>query len=162
MKAHLQRFYAVTNSSSLYEVNIGNKITHPLLIKIESRGNSRFPVGGKMNDGTMLAICKSLILFVPEGSGAVSPMSTVERQISSVNTRYWGGGTSDIVALFLIKKDAQFCIKNHRAENHQTYRKQWEKDTIEVLRVIGNDHPRCSIEISSRTLWLMPPDEWQQ
>lgn len=158
METKLNKFYAITDSSSLYEAVIGGEGDIPHIIKIDMKGESKAPIGFKMSDGTMIAICKSLIMFIPEGGG----MSTTERQISMVNTRYWGGSTSLIVALFITEKEARFCLENHMGKDHQQYRNRWKEATIEVLRAIGNDHPYCSIETTSPNLWLIPSDEWRQ
>lgn len=156
MKHKVNNFYAVTDSSSVYKAIIGGKGNVPCIIKIKLKGESKVPVGTKLSNGTMLAICKTLILFIPEGGG----LSSTERQISMVNTRYWGGGTSQIVALFKTEEEANFCVEHHTKKDHEQYRDGWQKSTIEVLRAIGNDHPYCSIETNSPNLWLMEPKKW--
>ena len=153
---NINKFYAVTQSSSLYEAVIGDENNIPYLVKIDAKGKSKLPIGYVISNGTMISIGKSLNLFVPEGGG-----TSTERQISKVNTRYWGGNTSYIVALFTTKKDAKFCLENHIIKN-EAYKNQWKKSTIEVLQAIGNEHPYCSIETNFPKLWLMPPTEWQK
>src|SRR3989338_5878524 len=134
-KSFLKKFYAVTDSSSLYKAVIGVSKTcpYPYIKKIALKGESKVRVGQVISNGTMLAICDTLIMFIPEGGGFTS----FERQISGVNTRYWGGGTSKIVALFKEEKDARFCLNNH-IKNNQKYEQKWRQKTIETLRAIGN------------------------
>jgi hypothetical protein len=153
----LKSFFAVTKTS-VYEAIIADADNVPFLKKIALRGQSNVLTGGKITNGTMLAICRHLQLFIPEGSGLISPMATYQREIASVNTRYWGGGTSDIVALFLKKEDALDC-------NCQTdllpLDPRWKDKTVEVLRAVGNNHPCCSIT-NHEGLRLMAVEEWKQ
>ena len=98
----IHEFLAVT-MTSVYHVKDGidekgNQYGGPTAQKIALRGESKVPVGGHLKNGTMLAICDQLIMYIPEGGGITS----FERKIELVNTRYWGGNSSQIVALFLV------------------------------------------------------------
>lgn len=153
----LKEFFAVT-LTSVYRARIMGKKGIPSLIKIACRdGRSEIKVGSSISNGTMISVGKQLTLFFPEGSGVISPTSTYQREIASVNTVYWGGSTSQVVALFCSKARAMRC---NNAENLQPCDPRWKKDTIATLRAIGKNHPFCSISTFS-DLWLMPPDEWQ-
>ncbi len=154
----LARFYAVTLTSVYEAVIYGAKVA-PWLEKLALKTESKFKLGHKIGDGTMLSIGKQLIMFVPEGSGVISPTSTIERDIVGVNTHYWGSQTSYVVALFMNKGEAMKC---HKASNQGLVDSRWKSQTIAVLRAIGKKHPNCSISTERNDSWLMPPDEWQK
>jgi len=160
-KGHLRKFFAVTITSSVYQASIGGRSTRkrpvPFLEKIALRGNSAGAVGDITSNGTVIAVSKDLQLFVPEGSG--TGWSTEQRQIGLVNTRFHGGHTSAIVALFLRKEGAMACS---REQSLQPCDSRWRAQTIAVIRAIGTEHPYCSISTSDARWWLMPPSEWQQ
>ena len=138
-KNWLNTFWAVT-ASSLFQAHIYGEGEIPRVTKIAGRDStSEFPVGETMTNGTMLAICKRLVLFIPEGGGAYSSM---QRELVKVNTGYWGGHTSELVAVFLNEEDARICY-SAKALRHLDPR--WQARTIETLRTIGKDHPYCSI-----------------
>jgi hypothetical protein len=156
-KKELGKFYAVTMTSVYKAVAVGEGV--PYLEKIARRDKaSPFRVGARIENGTMISVGANLYMFVPEGCGPTSPNSTVEREIARVNTRYWGGHTARIVALFLKRKDALLC---NRAENLVANDSRWREQTIEVLRAIKDDHMYFSI-----TTWhefeLIPASEWRQ
>lgn len=155
---HLSRFYAVTMSSSLYRADIGEG--SPSLLKIAKGRNiveEGVKVGEKIEDGSMLAIAKFLLLFWPEKYGTVHPLVGFEREPAMVNICYWGRTTSSIVALFLNKKSASKCLG---AENLQGCDVRWENETIRVLQRIGSNHPNCVISTAYPDLWLMSPSKW--
>jgi hypothetical protein len=147
-------FYAVT-ATSVYRVELVGKDA-PKLVKIACRGESGVAVGTELSNGTMVAVCRHVQLYFPEGGGGAN--STYERRIENVNTAYWGAGTTDIVALFLREKDAMRC---NEALDLVKLDPRYKHQTIETLRAIGNDHPKCSISCWEG-LWIMPPQEWQE
>ena len=152
----LGTFYAVT-MTSIYRAVINEKGA-PYVEKIAIRAgqNSAVAVGERFSNGTMLSVGPQLILFVPEGHGFMSPMTSVEREIANVNTQWWGGGTSGIVALFLFENDAVVC---GRADNLTSGDKRWHQNTVEVLRAIGENHPFCSVT-KHPEMELVPVREW--
>ena len=156
--AILKCFYAVTISRSLYLAKIYGDKDVPFLRKIANGGGSGFPVGGEINNGSMLAIARQLRLFIPEGGGIASQNVSWEREITLVNTFYWRGKTSDVVALFLWKKDALVCLKE---QDLVTCDPRWEKQTIKVLERVGTNHPFCSISTNMPDFWLISPEKWK-
>ncbi len=148
----LKEFYAVT-MTSVYRALIDGSMGSPALTKIAARDRSRVVIGGKINNGSMLSVGMYLKLFIPEGGGTTS----FKREIGLVNTKYWGGGTSAVVALFLTKEDALAC---NEAQEHRPCDPRWRKETVDVLRAIGKNHPYCSISTSPECQ-LMDPKEWQ-
>ena len=159
-KTYLMSFYAVT-LTSVYQARIGTdnpKEEVPALIKIAKKGSGKIDIGMVVSNGTMVAICKHLQMFIPEGSGRLSPSSTIEREVVRVNTHYWGGHTTQIVALFLKEMDALECSCEL---NLQPCDPRWMKDTIATLKAIGDDHPYCSISAAIPDWWLVPPSEWR-
>jgi hypothetical protein len=127
----------------------------PKLVKISCRGQSKVSAGTELADGSMVAVCRHMQLYFPEGGGGAN--TTYERRIENVNTAYWGTGTSDIVALFLREEDAMKC---NEAPDLVKLDSRWREQTIETLRAIGVEHPKCSIS-AWEGLWIMPPEEWQ-
>ena len=159
-KKYLHSFYAVT-LTSVYQVRIGTDDPAeevPVLIKIAKKGDGKIDVGTVVSNGTMVAICQHLQMFIPEGSGQLSPSSTIEREVVRVNTHYWGGHTTQIVALFFKEADALECSCE---SDLQPCDPRWKKDTIAILRAIGDDHPYCSISAAMPGWWLVPPSEWR-
>lgn len=132
MPEPLNEFYAVT-MTSIYHVqgNAGSVSA----IKIALKGTSRVSVGFDLTKGHggMIAICDCLQAYIPEGGG----MTSLERRIENVNTRYWGAHSSPIVALFKDKKAAEECLD----EDGKECDARWFESTKEVLAEIGDDHP---------------------
>jgi len=149
----LGHFFAVT-LTSVYRVVVEGEREAPYLLKIARRAASRKQVGSAISNGTMVSVGKQLIMFVPEGAGGAH--TTVQREINNVNTRYWGGNTSSVVALFLLENEALAC---NRADNPVALDPRWLKQTKEVLWAIGDSHPRCSIT-NAPVLRLMAEEEW--
>ena len=131
MEKPLSIFFAVTKTS-LYKVEIIAQI-FPTLTKLAGREKSDVRVGEVINDGTMLAIARKLILYSPDETDNPS-----EHRIEYVNPRFWGGRTSDIVALFFEKSDAEECFKS---EYRGVCDIHFFKETKKVLDAIGDDHP---------------------
>jgi len=151
----LNEFFAVTLTSVYKAVIYGENVV-PYLLKISARRESKMLVGAKIDNGTMISVGCYLVLFIPEGSGGAN--TSYEREIGKVNTRYWGGGTSSIVALFLDEMAAVACDK---AGNLVPCDPRWKDQTIAVLRAVGENHPYCSIS-GSPGLILMPKEAWAQ
>ena len=156
---HLAKFFAVTETSlyvaHIYGAQIGGA---PFLEKraLRSGAHSRGRLG-IIARAPMLAICKRLVLFTPEGGS-----TTIERELVHVNTGYWGVNTSLIIALFLTEQSAKKCLT---AKQITPSDPRWKKETVAVIRAIGKDHPFCSI---SRVFVedhdfnpLLLPKEWE-
>lgn len=137
-KRVIRQFFAVTafgRTKSVYRVT--GKVSRnqrPCLEKIALSGTSRAPVGVKLSDGTMIAICNQLIMYVPEGGG----LTSFERKIEMVNMRYWGFRTSPIVALFEKEEGARSCFRKRKLVPRDP---RWLDETKVVLDHIGDDHP---------------------
>ncbi len=148
----LKEFFAVTKTS-VYHAKAQGKNGYPSVKKIAVHGDSNSPpVGYQLQGGTMVAICKQLIVFFPEKYAMTSPLAGIERNIEKVNTRYWGDGTFAIIALFKTKTEALECFK---VTNAKPCDSRWRKQTEEVLREIGEKHPAFSI-CHSQGLALVP------
>ena len=137
------QFFAVT-TTSIYQAFIGLNESKggsvPRLVKmaiLDGQVSVKAPVGIVINNGTMLAICRRMVLFVPEGGG-----NSFQRELIMVNTGYWGGQTSEIVALFLEEAQALTCSRDG---NLTPCDPRWHGETIRTLRAIGVSHPFCSI-----------------
>ena len=147
---HLQEFFAVT-ITSVYHVTIEYG---PMAVatKITLRCPSSVGVGGQLK-GPMLAICDQLITYIPEGGG----LTSYQRNIEQVNTRWWTANSSPVVAIFKDKKAALECSSQKDLKPRDN---RWLKETIEVLRAIGSDHPFFSICTWEKRR-LIDPKLWQ-
>jgi hypothetical protein len=110
----------------------------PFARKIALKGESAIPVGGELENGTMIAITKQLQAYIPEGGG----MTSFQRRIEDVNTRYWGGNSSNIIALFTTKKKAMDCFAQ---EGLKPCDSRWIEETKKVIEKIGENHPAFEV-----------------
>lgn len=133
----IHEFFAVT-TTSIYRVKDCSNGRRSEAVKIALRGKSKFPVGHKLQGGTMIAICKSLIAYVPEGGGLMSQCMVEERQIEKVTVCFWGDQSSPIVALFKNEASARACFEK---QDLQPCDPRWLEKTREVLAEIGEEHP---------------------
>lgn len=129
----LQEFFAVTGTS-VYHVKAKGDDGYPVAEKIVLRGGSDVLVGQRLENGTMVAVCNMLVAYIPEGGGITS----LERRIEMVNTRWWGGHSSQIVALFLTKEEALACFEKASLFPSDP---EWRTETLAVVEAIGDDHP---------------------
>lgn len=136
-RKRLDKFFAVTETS-VYEVRANMGKSNPHAEKIALKGRSVIQVGGRLDRGTMIAICRCLIPYIPEKYGFAHPKTAFERRIENVNTMWWRGNTSPIVALFTNKKAALVCFKDR---DFVPCDPKWVGCTKDVLNRIGNDHP---------------------
>lgn len=138
----IHEFYAVTsneNGGSIYKVSDTPDDTygHATATKIALHGKSSVQVGGKFGS-SMIAVCKCLIAYIPEGGGITS----FARQIEDVNTRYWGGNTSLIVALF---HDLESSTKCFGSADLVPCDPRWLTETEAVIKAIGDEHTFFSV-----------------
>lgn len=135
----VHRFYAVT-LTSIYRVNDRRNKDDPSPVakKIALKGESEISVGEELQNGSMIAITTQLQAYIPEGGG----MASFQRKIEMVNTRWWGGHSSDIVALFTTKKKAVDCFAQSDLEACDT---RWIEDTKKVVKKIGENHPSFEV-----------------
>jgi hypothetical protein len=154
----LRYFYAVT-TTSVYRATA--KLGSPVRVEkiaLNRGATSKAAVGTLLRGGDMLSVGKQLIAFIPEGGGILGPSVSVERDIARVNTHYWGGNTSSVVALFLEEKDALTCSESPDLVPCDP---RWESQTVEVLRGIGSNHPVFSIT-NWPELRLLPSEKWME
>ena len=130
----LRSFYAVTETS-VYFVKDRRSASDPspVAIKIALKGESRIAIGTELQNGTMIAITTQLQAYIPEGGGITS----FERKIEKVNSQWWGGHSSAIIALFTSKKKAMDCFN---APDLIRCDPRWIEDTKTVTEKIGEDH----------------------
>ena len=135
----IHQFYAVTITSVYVVKDRRNKDDPcPVAKKIALRGESELSVGTELENGTMIAITKQLQAYIPEGGG----LTSFQRRIEDVNTRYWGGHSSYIVALFTTKKKAMDCFVH---PDLQPCDSRWIEETKKVIEKIGKDHPSFEV-----------------
>lgn len=152
----LERFYAVTESRSVYEVNARGEgdSPYPYAEKIALGGTSALGVGTRIDNGQIIAIARFLQAYIPEGHSPLSSLTSFQRGLEQVNTMWWRGGTSPIVALFLKKEEALNCYLQadlHRCDP------RWLEQTKEVLAAVGTDHPTFEV-CTWPDLALIPPE----
>ena len=147
----IKQFFAVT-LTSVYQVEM-DESDNAFAKKIALKGTSSIALGCRIQGGTRIAIGDRLIAYIPERYGEQSPLTAVERRIELVNTRYWGGGSSSIVALFFDQEAALDC---HSQPDLQPRDPRWVSTTREVVAKIGPDHPAFYI-CCDPDLTLFPP-----
>jgi hypothetical protein len=128
----LEEFWAVTQGG-IYHVTVEKTPEGtPTVEKIQSfRQNRDAPLGGHLTGGSTVAITVIGIFLYNQGGRS--------RQPQDVNITAWGGGTSQIVGLFLSLEKATAAAANKPPLNIHDPR--WQKETFEVLDAIGNNHP---------------------
>ncbi len=133
----LHEFFAVTQTSVYRVSDERGENNWPIVEKIALKEESKLPVGGRLQDGYLVGVMggrlSGIVLYDQDHPrpGSVQPPEMV-------NTAFYGGGTSRLVALFLEKEAA---IKCHNSENPQPLDPRWRKQTNEVLSAIGDSHP---------------------
>jgi len=132
----IHEFFAVT-MTSVYHVK-ESRGTSPSVVKVALKGKSSFPVGRRLRGGYMVAICKWLMVYVPEGGGIFS----FERKVESVNTRWWGEQTSNIVGLFKDLEMAKRCFGSRKLKPCDP---RWLASTRQVIDAIGKKHPAFEV-----------------
>ncbi len=156
----LDKFFAVSVTASVFEADI--KSRKPAIIKIAQHGELTKENGWTWNIGEkrqlfrMLAIARWLQIYDDTSDGTKFDRRAVE---NVWNGAFWGAHTDDIVALFMGQEDAIECA---RCEDLKFSDPRWKANTIEVLRAVGENHPRCIITTSHQVLRLLPPEEWQE
>jgi len=136
----LKEFFAVT-VNSVWRADVESS---PYLEKMAGKKNDDYPIGTKFKeDGSiMLSVAKHLQLYYPEAHSMLSPQTKYERRLEYVNTMWWCGSTSLIVALFFNKEEATACFQH---KDLIPCDERWLSQTREVLRAIGEDHPVVTV-----------------
>ena len=134
----VQEFYAVTTTSVYHVQARDDNSPYPSATKIALKGPSRISVGGKLNGGRVIAITKRLVSYTPESGSA----GTLPRTIEHINVHCWRMQSSSIVALFKTKEEALRCFEHNNCDAPDL---RWAKETAEVLKEIGDDHPAFEI-----------------
>ncbi len=143
MSNRLDRFYAVTRGPLSRSIYLAEATANgPVVTKIFLEGDDSPRVGTKLGNGTMLSIGRQLWMYIPEGHSPVSSSASLVRELGEVNTHYWGGHTSAVVALFKTEEEAVQCVKKAGLWMPDP---AWMKETLEVLDLIGTDHPVFTI-----------------
>jgi hypothetical protein len=133
-KEKLDRFFAVTKTSTYRVESEKGENRDPIVEKIALRGESRVQIGGRLHNGDFVGIMKGgLVLYIED-----HPKDGRIQKPEEVNTAFWGGHTSPIIGLFLELEEAMAC---HNSENLEICDSRWRKETEETLRAIGNNHP---------------------
>ncbi len=133
----IHEFFAVTQTSVYRVSDERGENNWPIVEKIALRKESKTSVGGRLRNGCLVGIMggklSGISLYDQDHPrhGSVQPPEMV-------NTSFFGGGTSHLVALFLEKEAA---IKCSDSKDLQPLDPRWRKQTNEVLSAIGNDHP---------------------
>jgi hypothetical protein len=136
-KPKIQKFFAVTVSTSIYEVTALGPY-RASCVKIAQMKKDQIPLDTDLCRGGMVAICDCLFGYIPEGHGPASSCTSFERRIEHVNTLWWKGNSSQIVALFATKEEAQNCLTS---DNLRPCDERFLGSTKKVLNEIGDDHP---------------------
>jgi len=139
---HLKEFFAVT-MNSVYKVAAYGEDDCPYAEKIAaSKNGGSIKLGDRIDNAPMMAIARRLQFYYPESHSIISPVMGEERRLEHVNTAWWRGGTSSIVALFLKEKGAMYCFEQ---KNLKPCDKRWVDKTKEVMKKVGDEHPNVTI-----------------
>lgn len=159
MAKALHEFFAVTisdQSRTAYRVTYEETIDRLVVEVIALRGRSGTTVGSELYGGNLVGITRQgLQLYGDDGSHVHVDQNGRPRrpEAEEIKKGFWGDGTNPLVALFLIREDAEKCF---REKNLQRCDPRWHKDTKEVLAAIGQNHR--TFVVSSGVLRL--PIEW--
>ncbi len=138
MKDRLREFFAVT-ATSVYRVNERRDANGcPLVEKIARRDGSSVPVGGRLKNGELVAVTRRGLIVYSDDLPKRGRDGNRPAKPEEVNTMFWGGHTSPLVALFLKEEDARKCLVWGSALEIDPL---WWTFTRETLEAIGDDHP---------------------
>jgi hypothetical protein len=126
----LDRFFAVTISGSVYEINIEKSAcdwpTVKRIIHPDNRG-----LGLYLRNGCLVGLGRYCICLF-------DPTPNEGRNFEEINMLFWGGSTTAIVGLFLEQPDAERCYK---AGDWQALDSSFADSTKKTLQTIGHNHP---------------------
>lgn len=124
-------FYAVT-TTSLYRVFVNPLLeSEAIAMKIAVRDQSAVKLNEMLSNGNLIGITRLGLI-------AYRDHKSPRRRCEDVNTRYWGGRTSPVVALFFDQEQARRCLDE---ADVQPADPRWRGSTLQVLDAIGDDHP---------------------
>lgn len=142
----VKEFFAVTGGSAFRvsdeKWGFNKYKTWPTVEKIASKAGSmvnssdnKWPIGTKLRNGMYVGITKIGIMLYEEDH--VQPPEKRLRP-EDTNTMFWGGCTSNTVALFLNQEEALKCLESDNLKNCDP---RWQKETMTTIEVIGFKHP---------------------
>lgn len=154
------RFWAVTKTS-VYSIFDGDDDQGVLVEKIKIRDGVESKIGlgyQKLCDYLLLG---TILQFLSKKDVA-SRETLVNLQELNINRIPCGSGTSRVVALFAREQDALACF---RSWYRQPGDPRWQRQTSEVLDLVGKDHPYIvvyekgyfAIQFLSWWQWLIAP-----
>jgi hypothetical protein len=149
----LKQFFVVTGRS-LYLAAM-TEAGGPYLEKLAGTGNE-VPIGHRFDGGEFLALTGPRGAFpYNEDYSPFRGKPARPQRPEDVNTAYWRGGTSPIVALFLTREQADAC---YATSDRQSPDPRWVQETRDTLDSITDEHP-CFIISQHSTLMLLPPEQ---
>lgn len=130
------KFFAVTTTSVYSVTDERDDQGYPIVqkIAIKKGKNSKIPIGGRLKNGRLVGIQADGIVLYDEDH----PRPGRRQDPEGVNTAFWGGHTSPVVALFLKEDEARTCLNSKDLEKCDP---RWEIQTKKVLSLIKDDHP---------------------
>lgn len=133
-------FFAVTTTSVYRVSDEKDEDGIPIVEKIALKGQSKILVGGRLKNGYLVGISRDRICLYQDEE--MSPYASINKEhprpLEEVNTFFWGGTTSPIIALFFKKDEALKCLNSPDLKYCDP---RWKEQTKEVLATIGNNHP---------------------
>lgn len=138
MPERLKEFFAVT-LTSVYRVNERKDLNgFPLVEKIAQRGASHVGVGGRLKNGELVAVTRRGLIVYSDDLPSRGRPGDRPAKPEEVNTMFWGGHTSPLVALFLEEEDARKCLV---WGSDRELDPLWWNFTRDTLAAIGDGHP---------------------
>ncbi|MCK5212140.1 hypothetical protein KAJ89_05550 [Candidatus Parcubacteria bacterium] len=128
-------FFAVT-TTSLYRVSDerDKESSFPIVEKIAIKPGKKsgVSVGTRLKNGHLIGVTPKGIILYDEDH----PRSGQRQKPEMVNTAFWGGHTSPIVALFIDKNEAIACLNAKNTIDPS----DWVRKTDETLKAISNSN----------------------
>ncbi len=129
----LKELFAVTITESIYRIFCEGPNFIGRAEKIFPPGKVKRPLMLKMKDfaeeNDYIGIGDHICMYY----------DPKKRSADKVSTKFWGGYTSEVVALFLDEDSAKRCVGS---ENLNSRDPRWLDKTEEAKQAIGDNHPR--------------------
>lgn len=134
-------FFVTTKSGSVYRARCEEKEFRGTVERISTKKKGEASIVTKLHIGNedfasghnYIGIGRCLCLYYGPPKHGNRPVAEL------VNTIFWGGSTSEIVAMFFNKADAKKCAIQKDLKYHDP---RWKAETKKVESRIGNNHPR--------------------
>lgn len=133
MSEPLHEFFAVTVTSIYRVSDEKDSEGTPIVQKVRMRFQSIVGTGKRLMGGSLVGIRAVGLLLYSDGKE-----NTPHAKPEDIAPVLQGSKSSPLVGLFRTLAEAETCI---REENTKVFDSRWQKQTADVLRAIGTNHP---------------------